>query len=151
MVFVGLLGVGKMEIVCLIGDICQGLKVLCKGYVVEIDCVGFVVGYIGQIVIKILEKCCEVFDGILFIDEVYMFVFFGGVGLEFGKEVIDMLLKFMEDNCDCIIVIVVGYCNEMWCFIESNFGLVSCFSKMIDFLFYFFVDFCEMFRWMVVW
>lgn len=89
------------------------------------------------------------FDGIFFIDEVYMLVGVLGLSGDFGKEVIDMFFKFMEDYCDWIMVIVVGYLNEMCCFIDSNFGFVGCFIRMIDFLCYSEDDFCEIFCRMV--
>lgn len=151
MVFAGPPGVGKTEIARLVGEICQGLKVLRKGHVVETDRSGLVAGFVGHTATKTMEKCREALDGILFIDEAYTLAASGGTGPDFGKEAIDTLLKFMEDNRDRIIVIVAGYRNEMRRFIESNPGLASRFSKTIDFPSYSPADLCEMFKRMAAW
>ena len=144
MVFTGPPGVGKTEIARLIGEIYQGLKVLRKGHVVETDRASLVAGYLGQTAIKTLDKCREALDGILFIDEAYSLA--PGLGADFGKEAVDTILKFMEDNRDRIVVIVAGYRNEMRRFIDSNPGLASRFSKTIDFPSYTTAELCEIFK-----
>jgi SpoVK/Ycf46/Vps4 family AAA+-type ATPase len=147
MVFTGPPGVGKTEVARVIGDIFRALKVLRKGHIVEIDRAGLVAGYVGQTATKTLDKCREALDGILFIDEAYSLAEgTGGSGHDFGKEAIDTLLKFMEDNRDRFIVIVAGYPNEMRRFIESNPGLSSRFTKTVDFPAYGAADLCEILK-----
>jgi SpoVK/Ycf46/Vps4 family AAA+-type ATPase len=145
MVFTGPPGVGKTEVARVIGDVFRALKVLRKGHIVETDRSGLVAGYVGQTATKTLDKCREALDGILFIDEAYALAATGGQH-DFGKEAIDTLLKFMEDNRDRIIVIVAGYRNEMRRFIESNPGLSSRFTKTVDFPAYGAGDLCEILR-----
>jgi ATP-dependent Clp protease ATP-binding subunit ClpA len=145
MVFTGPPGVGKTEVARVIGEIFRALKVLRKGHIVETDRAGLVAGYVGQTATKTLDKCREALDGILFIDEAYTLASTGGA-YDFGKEAIDTLLKFMEDNRERIIVIVAGYPNDMRRFIESNPGLSSRFTKTINFPAYGAADLCEILK-----
>jgi len=148
MVFTGPPGVGKTEVARVIGEIFRALKVLRKGQIVETDRSGLVAGYVGQTATKTLDRCREALDGILFIDEAYSLAANAGSGEghDFGKEAIDTLLKFMEDNRDRIVVIVAGYPNEMRRFIESNPGLASRFTKTVDFPAYGAADLCEILK-----
>ena len=146
MVFTGPPGVGKTEVARALGEIYRSLNILRKGHVVETDRGGLVAGYIGQTAPKTLDVCKSALDGILFIDEAYALAGPPGSTGDFGREAIDTLLKFMEDNRDRIIVIVAGYPSEMRRFIESNPGLSSRFTKTVDFPGYNAGDLCEILR-----
>lgn len=130
MVFTGPPGVGKTEVARILGTVFQQMRLLRKGHLVETDRAGLVAGYVGQTAARTLDKCREALDGILFIDEAYTLA---GEGNDFGREAIDTLLKFMEDNRDRIVVIVAGYPHEMSRFIAMNPGLAGRFTRHIDF------------------
>jgi stage V sporulation protein K len=146
MVFTGPPGVGKTEVARALGDIYRSLRALRVGHLVEVQRADVVAGFIGQTAPKMLEKCNEALDGILFIDEAYTLAGTPGSNGDFGREAIDTLLKFMEDNRDRIMVIVAGYPNEMRRFIDINPGLAGRFTKTIDFPRYSADDMCEILR-----
>ena len=133
MVFTGPPGVGKTEIARQLGAVYRALGVLDRGHLVEVDRSDLVAGYVGQTAERTLAVCKRALDGVLFIDEAYALVDGSANGGGFGKEAIEVLLKFMEDHRARIIVIVAGYPNEMRRFISSNPGLASRFAKAIEF------------------
>ena len=81
----------------------------------------------------------------IFIDEAYS-LHDSSDSHNFGKEAIEVILKFMEDKKDSIIVILAGYSGETNALLDSNPGLKSRFNRYIHFNDYTPSQLCEIFK-----
>jgi len=132
-IFTGNPGTGKTTIVKMLGKIYHQMGLLSKGHVVEVDRAALVGEYIGQTAPKTKKMIDSARGGILFIDEAYSLARSDDDSKDFGKEVIEMLIKEMSDGPGDIAIIGAGYPKQIKSFIESNPGLKSRFTQYFHF------------------
>jgi SpoVK/Ycf46/Vps4 family AAA+-type ATPase len=130
-VFSGNPGTGKTTVARIVAKIYKALGILERGHMVEIDRQGLVAGFIGQTAIKTQEAIDRADGGVLFIDEAYALA--QGGENDFGREAVETLLKQMEDRRGKFVVIVAGYTDNMYQFLETNPGLKSRFDRTLNF------------------
>jgi SpoVK/Ycf46/Vps4 family AAA+-type ATPase len=131
-VFVGNPGTGKTTVARILTKIYKALGILERGHMVETDRQGLVAGYVGQTAIKTAEKIDEAVGGVLFIDEAYALTA-GNHPSDYGNEVIQTILKRMEDQRGEFFVFAAGYPDNMENFMKANPGLSSRFDKVLRF------------------
>ena len=117
----------------MLGKIYKSLGLLENDTVHETGRAELVGEYIGQTAPKVKEEIENARGGILFIDEAYALTNRGNDPKDFGREVIEVLLKEISDGPGNLAIICAGYTNEMQAFLESNPGLASRFKNVIVF------------------
>lgn len=132
-IFTGNPGTGKTTVVKMLGKIYHRMGLLSKGHVVEVDRASLVGEYIGQTAPKTKKMIDSARGGILFIDEAYALARADDDSKDFGKEVIEILLKEMSDGPGNIAIIGAGYPRQIKNFVDSNPGLKSRFSEYFHF------------------
>lgn len=132
-VFSGNPGTGKTTVARLLGILYKKMGLLSKGHITEVDRADIVGEYIGQTAPKVKEQIEKARGGVLFIDEAYSLARSNDDSKDFGREVIEILVKEMSNGPGDIAVIVAGYPKEITHFIDSNPGLKSRFKHFFEF------------------
>ncbi|MCP4442634.1 MAG: AAA family ATPase [Aureispira sp.] len=132
-VFIGNPGTGKTTVAQQMGKLYKSMGLLTKGHVHEVDRVDLVGEYIGQTAPKVKEAIEKARGGVLFIDEAYALARSNDDSKDFGREVIEILVKEMSNGPGDMAVIVAGYPKEMEHFLKSNPGLKSRFKLFFEF------------------
>jgi SpoVK/Ycf46/Vps4 family AAA+-type ATPase len=132
-VFIGNPGTGKTTVAKMMGKLYKSMGLLTSGHVCEVDRVDLVGEYIGQTAPKVKEAIERARGGVLFIDEAYSLARAQDDSKDFGREVIEILVKEMSSGNGDLAVIAAGYPKEMKYFLESNPGLKSRFKLFFDF------------------
>jgi len=132
-VFIGNPGTGKTTVAGMMGMLYKKMGLLSKGHVHEVDRTDLVGEYIGQTAPKVKEAIEKARGGVLFIDEAYALARSNDDTKDFGREVIEILVKEMSNGPGDLAVIVAGYPKEMKYFLDSNPGLKSRFKLHFEF------------------
>lgn len=132
-VFIGNPGTGKTTVAKMMGRLYKKMGLLTKGHVHEVDRTDLVGEYIGQTAPKVKEAIEMARGGVLFIDEAYALARSAEDSKDFGREVIEILVKELSNGPGDLAVIVAGYPKEMKTFLDSNPGLRSRFKMTFEF------------------
>jgi SpoVK/Ycf46/Vps4 family AAA+-type ATPase len=132
-IFIGNPGTGKTTVAKMMGRLYKKMGLLTKGHVHEVDRSDLVGEYIGQTAPKVKEAIEMARGGVLFIDEAYALARSQEDTKDFGKEVIEILVKELSNGPGDLAVIVAGYPKEMKTFLDSNPGLRSRFKMTFEF------------------
>jgi type VII secretion ATPase EccA len=134
-VFTGPPGTGKTTVARIMGEILAGLGLLEHGRVVEVQRGDLVGGYMGHTALKTRKKIDEATGGVLFIDEAYSLANQGyeGDADAFGEEAMQEILTAAENRRDRLVIVLAGYTDEIRELLDTNPGLRSRFSTVVDF------------------
>ncbi|MCC6982511.1 MAG: CbbX protein [Bauldia sp.] len=132
MSFTGNPGTGKTTVARRMAEILHKLGYIRSDHVVSVTRDDLVGQYIGHTAPKTKEVLKKAMGGVLFIDEAY-YLYRPENERDYGQEAIELLLQFMEDHRDDLVVILAGYKDRMDIFFKSNPGMASRIAHHIDF------------------
>lgn len=122
MIFAGDPGTGKTTVAKIVAQALFEVGAIPENKCTQVSVDSLVKGYVGQTAGHVREVLDEALGGVLFIDEAYELTVKDNQN-SFNSEVLSVLIRYMEDYRDQLVVIAAGYEKEMKEFIASNVGL----------------------------
>lgn len=127
MIFAGDPGTGKTTIAKLVARALFEIGAIPENKCLEVPASQLVKGFVGQTGEHVESIMKKALGGVLFIDEAYELTIKDGQNT-FNNDVLSVLIRYMEDHRNDLIVIAAGYEKEMKEFIASNVGLTRRFQ-----------------------
>jgi probable Rubsico expression protein CbbX len=132
MCFTGNPGTGKTTVALRMAELLHRLGYLRTSKVVSVTRDDLVGQYVGHTAPKTKEALNRAVGGVLFIDEAY-YLYRAENERDYGSEAIEILLQYMENHRDDLVVILAGYADRMETFFASNPGMSSRIAHHLDF------------------
>ena len=122
MVLMGPAGTGKTSVARILTGMLAEAGIIAENRIVEIDGGYLKDGRVGMTDKRTAAVCKWAEGGVLFIDEAYLLFDEGSTA---GREATGVLLKYMEDHTQDLVVMLAGYTDDMERLIASNEGFRS--------------------------
>ena len=132
MCFTGNPGTGKTTVALRMAELLHRLGYLRVATVVSVTRDDLVGQYVGHTAPKTKDVLKRAMGGVLFIDEAY-YLYRAENERDYGSESIEILLQFMENHRDDLVVILAGYADRMEAFFTSNPGMSSRIAHHLEF------------------
>jgi len=132
MCFTGNPGTGKTTVALRMAELLHRLGYLPTSKVVSVTRDDLVGQYVGHTAPKTKEALKRAMGGVLFIDEAY-YLYRAENERDYGAESIEILLQYMENHRDGLVVILAGYADRMETFFASNPGMSSRIAHHLEF------------------
>merc|ERR1712174_3141 len=132
MCFTGAPGTGKTTVAVRMGQILAKMGYCRSGHVVVATRDDLVGQYVGHTAPKTKEVIKQALGGVLLVDEAY-YLYNAANDRDYGQESIEILLTFMENNREDLVVVLAGYKDRMDKFFSFIPGMMSRIGNHIDF------------------
>lgn len=127
MIFAGDPGTGKTTVAKIVAQALFEVGAIPENKCTEVAADSLVKGYVGQTAEHVRNVLDKALGGVLFIDEAYELTVKENQN-SFNSDVLSVLIRYMEEHRDNLVVIAAGYEKEMHEFLASNVGLTRRFQ-----------------------
>jgi SpoVK/Ycf46/Vps4 family AAA+-type ATPase len=133
LVFEGNPGTGKTTVARLLARQLKALGVLPNDRVHDTTASQLIQGYVGQTTVATREFLQAGLGKVVFIDEAHQLAGDAGRGHDFGRDALNVLVPFAEDQRQECVIVLAGYPLAMRRLLDQDQGLASRFPERIVF------------------